>query len=119
VRFVRACIQGHIGDVDWHVFAHEKGDDCRRQLWLDERGTSGDLAEIFVRCDCGRANRSLAQALPSEDNHAPLGYCTGDRPWLGPYTREVCGGAEGKPQPNRLLVRSASNAYFPQVLSVI
>jgi hypothetical protein len=42
-----------------------------------------------------------------------LGPCDGARPWLGPHTREACDEA------NRLLVRTASNAYFPQVLSVI
>lgn len=118
VRFVQACINGHISDIDWHGFAHEYKDDCKRKLWLDERGTSGDLADIFVRCECGRANRSLAQALPHEERQKPLGSCRGDRPWLGVNSREQCGG-EGKRQPNRLLVRSASNAYFPQVLSVI
>ncbi len=42
-----------------------------------------------------------------------LGRCNGARPWLGPGTRESCG------IPNRLLIRSASNAYFSQTLSVI
>ena len=42
-----------------------------------------------------------------------LGTCDGSRPWLGQYSRETCG------EPNRLLVRTASNAYFPQVMSVI
>jgi len=119
IRFVQACVNGHIDDVDWHGFAHEFKDDCKRKLWLDERGTSGDLADIFLRCECGRAPRSLAQALPHGDASAPLGFCRGRRPWLGAHSAEKCGGDEGKAQPNRLLVRSASNAYFPQVLSVI
>lgn len=118
IRFVRACTRGHIGDLDWHGFAHGYSDDCRRQLWLDERGTSGDLADIFVRCECGKS-RTLANALPHDDNGSPLGSCDGSRPWLGRRAREACGGAGGKPQPSRLLVRAASNAYFPQTLSVI
>jgi hypothetical protein len=43
----------------------------------------------------------------------PLGFCDGSRPWLGPYTREEC------TEPNRLLIRTASNAYFPELMSVI
>src|SRR5438552_6028905 len=39
--------------------------------------------------------------------------CDGRRPWLGVSTREQCG------EPSRLLIRSASNAYFPQLMSVI
>jgi len=42
-----------------------------------------------------------------------LGHCDGSRPWLGPFTKETCG------EPSRLLVRTASNAYFSQILSVI
>ena len=37
----------------------------------------------------------------------------GSRPWLGPYTKETCG------EPNRLLIRTASNSYFPQLMSVV
>jgi hypothetical protein len=109
IRFVRACPSGHIGDIDWYRFAHQEASDCRRQLWLDERGTSGDLTEIVVRCECGR-RRDLAVAQKAAGS---LGLCDGARPWLGPYTREAC------PHPCRLLIRSASNAYFPQVMSVI
>ena len=42
-----------------------------------------------------------------------LGNCNGSRPWLGDTDEKGCG------DPNRLLVRTASNAYFPQVMSVI
>ena len=52
-RFVRACRMGHIGDIDWYWLAHEKDPKCRRQLWIEERGASGDIADIFIRCDCG------------------------------------------------------------------
>lgn len=114
VRFVRACRAGHIGDIDWYAFTHNGPSDCAkqgRQLYIDERGTSGDLTEVWIRCECGKAERSMAQAAVLA-NHA-LGSCDGSRPWLGVFTKEVCG------EPSRLLIRSASNAYFPQVMSVI
>jgi hypothetical protein len=110
VRFVRACKNGHIGDLDWFEFAHNGKTDCRRQLWIEERGTSGDLAEVWVRCECGRGERSMAQAAESP---VSLGRCDGRRPWLGPYANEKCG------ESNRLLIRTASNAYFTQLMSVI
>ena len=31
------------------------------QLWLDERGTSGDLADLYVRCECEKS-RGLFEA---------------------------------------------------------
>lgn len=114
IRFVRACRCGHIGDIDWYRFVHQGPTDCaakHRQLWIDERGTSGDLAEVWVRCDCGKAEQSMAQAAKLQDR--ALGHCDGSRPWLGAYTKESCG------EPNRLLIRTASNAYFPQKLTVI
>ncbi len=108
-RFVRACPRGHVDDLDWYGFVH--GDErCRRDLWLVERGTTGDLSDLAVVCDCGR-QRSLYEATELAEN--PLGVCTGARPWLGDHTGEDCN------QPSRLLIRTASNAYFPQVVSVL
>ena len=113
VRFVRACRSGHIADVDWYYFVHNGKSDCAKQqklLFLDERGTSGDLSEVFVRCEC-KQERSMAQA--ATPGMSALGLCDGGRPWLGPYTAERCG------EPSRLLIRTASNSYFPQLMSVI
>lgn len=109
-RFVRACPKGHVDDLDWHQFVHGVEDNCRRQLWLDERGTSGDLADLVVRCEC-KKSRGLHEATVME--LYPLGTCRGARPWLGRNSRESC------TLPSRLLIRTASNAYFPQVVSVL
>lgn len=109
-RFVRACPRGHVDDLDWRYFVHGGGERCRRQLWLDERGTSGDLADLVARCECGRS-RGMYEATVIEVN--PLGTCSGARPWLGRSAKEDCN------QPSRLLIRTASNAYFPQVVSVL
>lgn len=109
-RFVRACPKGHVDDLDWLAFVHGAELCDRRELWLDERGTSGDLSDLIVRCVCGKS-RGLYEATQLAMN--PLGTCSGARPWLGLYSRETCG------QPSRLLIRSASNAYFAQVMSVL
>lgn len=116
IRFVQACPRGHVSDINWKVFVHGQGDACTRPLWLEERGTSGDLTDVFVRCDCGKFK---ALSAATKLNDVPLGFCNGTRPWLGPRAAERCGGQGGSVQPNRLLVRSASNAYFAQTLSVI
>jgi Domain of unknown function (DUF1998) len=109
-RFVRACPRGHISDLPWHWYVHGSDDPCRRQLWLDERGTGGDLTDLTVRCECGE-RRGLYEASDLALN--ALGSCPGFRPWLGRDSREECG------MPNRLLIRTAANAYFPQVLSAL
>ena len=116
IRFVRACRYGHIDDIDWKTLVHGRDDRCtkpRPMYWIDEAGTSGDLADVRVSCDCGKSLRMSVAAERSFDN-PPLGWCDGKRPWLGDVAREPCPG-----EPMKLLLRSASHAYFPQVVSVI
>ncbi len=113
VRFVRACVRGHISDIDWYGFV--RGDyktEHTGDLWLDEGGAGNDFAEIYVR-DVKNNNqrRPLSEAMVRD---APvLGKCNGRSPWLGPRVFETCD------KPSRLLVRSASNAYFSQTIGVI
>lgn len=109
-RFVRACPRGHVDDLDWARFVHREDDNCRRQLWLDERGTTGDLSELTVRCECGK-QRQMHEA--TELDQIPLGTCSGARPWLGAHTEEDCN------LPSRLLIRTATNAYFPQAFGLL
>lgn len=116
VRFVQACPNGHVSDIDWPRVVHGSEKGCVGQLWLDERGTTGDLSELFVRCDCGRVPPVPLMRLQAGGEDGPvLGECRGERPWLGPKALEACKGKEGKAQRNRLLVRHASNAYFPVI----
>ena len=110
VRFVSGCRRGHIDDLDWRRLVHQGDTTCHRPLWLEERGTGAGIADIFIVCDCGK-ERSLYEA--SGPKAQILGRCKGKRPWIGPYAREQCN------EHNRLLVRTASNAYFSQTMSVI
>ena len=110
VRFVSACKKGHIDEFPWIAFTHEMQDRARcpaPSLRLIE-GSSGDFSEIEVRCVCG-ASRTLTQA--TLEGAAPL--CRGLRVWLGPEGKEECG------ERSRLLVRTASNGYFSQVVSAL
>ncbi len=110
VRFVRACPRGHVDDIDWRTFVHRERTACQHELELVQTGETGDLAELLVRCGCG-ANRRMSEA--SDRSARALGTCTGRRPWLGWEAREACG------EPARLLVRSASHAWFPVTRAVL
>ncbi len=114
IRFVQACPNGHLSDINWSHLVHGQGVGCGGQLWLDERGTTGDLAELSVRCDGCHRTMPLIQL---QGEHTRLGKCQGKRPWLGPEPGgdEVCVGPEGKAHNNRLLIRHASHAYLPVV----
>lgn len=107
IRFVAACKKGHIQDIDWPWQIHA-GTKCAEPLWLEEKGTTGDPRNIRIVCGCGR-NISLQNA------QAPnrFGKCMGKQPWLDRDAEGGCG------ESLRFLTRSATNAYFPQVLTVI
>jgi hypothetical protein len=111
VRFLRACRRGHIDDIDWRGFIHHGQRDCNVPIYrFTEIGNSGDASDIVVTCSCG-ASRHLEEAKePGKDT---LGHCRGKRPWLGFDADEQC------TEMSRLVIRNASNIYFPQVLSVI
>jgi hypothetical protein len=111
VRFVAACKRGHLSDFPWAMFAHleREGGACDRpELYLEERAL-GDISRIFVRCaNCDhRTPMSKANVLPYK--------CSGDRPWLGGRAANE----KDCKQDVELLVRTASHAYFSQVVSAL
>lgn len=113
VRFVQACVRGHISDIDWYGFVRRDYNTERTgDLWFDEGGAGNDFAEIYVR-DEKKDNHRRPLSEASIPDGSVLGWCRGRSPWLGPRVRAECG------KPNRLLTRSASNAYFSQTVSVI
>ena len=70
-----------------------------------------------MRClTCGIRRPLSDVTLPNS-----LGTCQGNRTWLGPNDREICIDPKkvGKAYFNRLLVRSASSAYFTHNITVI
>lgn len=109
IRFVAGCRKGHLQDIDWSYAVHVGTEGrCAQPLWLEERGTSGDPASTRVVCGCG-----AALSLRDAQADGRFGKCRGQRPWL--RSPEPGGCDENL----RFLTRTATNAYFPQVLTVI
>lgn len=110
VRFVAACRLGHLSDFPWRSFAHHgrvEGICDKPELFLEEGGT-GDLSRIRVRCaNCHHSN-------PLSAARSPIYDCDGDRPWLG-----GAGAKDPCKLKSELLVRTASDAYFAQVVSAL
>lgn len=107
IRFVCACDKGHLQDINWKWVVHG-GERCLEPMWVEERGTSADPADMSVVCGCGE--QALLQTLFQVGR---LGTCPGERPWL--LDREPNGCNEKL----KLLTRTATNTYFPQVYTVI
>jgi hypothetical protein len=108
VRFVMACENGHIQDFVWDRWVTHKADCQTRDLQLAE-GPTGDFAELLVRCKSCRARRPLIDATVTAQNPE----CTGQRPWLGDPDPAGCD------KKLRLLVRTASNSYFAELVSAL
>src|SRR5690606_18664058 len=107
VRFVVTCKHGHLDDFPWKWFVHTENKDCDGRELFFEEGTSGDFTQIIVLCKSCGAKRALADAR--EDKVLP--NCRGERPWLGAPGKQECS------EKQHLLSRTASNAYFSQVVS--
>jgi hypothetical protein len=107
IRFVCACENGHLQDIEWRWVVHG-GAPCQEPMWVEEKGTSADPADTSIVCGCGRR-------LSLQDTFQPgrLGVCRGERPWLIDRDPDGCG------LNLKLLTRTATNTYFPQVYTVI
>lgn len=141
MRFVAACKNGHLQDVEWGRVVHGDAAPCApEELGLVELGVAGDLADLSVRClRCGLAvvlaslvagghevddgEGEGGSGKDDGDGGKRLGFCSGKRPWLGKrVASEVCVDPDdeaGRPCRLRILVRHASNAYFPTTARVI
>lgn len=125
-RLVTACFHsdtdsgsdvqpGHIDDFPWALWAHKGQKICDKpQLKLLNTGGSAGLSGLEVRCfskECeGRVANSLAGVFGSDA--LDFCRCRGNRPWLGDKE-------EGCKRKIRVLMRGASNIYFPAVASAL
>ena len=109
VRFVEACKRGHVDEFRWITFVHGRpgAERCAAPQLKFEEGPSGDFQDIEIRCDCGEKAKLVAAMSGLELR------CHGARPWLGPQGGEECD------EKVKLLVRTASNSYFPQTVSAL
>jgi hypothetical protein len=124
IRFVCGCENGHLQDINWRWVVHQNrgggergGGDvsalagaCKKALWLEDVGTTADPRDTRVTCECG-ASISLEELSQPRR----LGPCGGERPWIGDLDPIPCDAQNGL----RLLTRSATNTYFPQIVRVI
>lgn len=120
MRFVMVCSDGHLGDVNWWLWAHsgvrpearvrcERYDESLRFNVLPDAG--GGLASLVVEAACG-AGRSLDRITGEEALHRAGIKCTGVQPWQRR-------GASPCDAPPRAVQRGASNLHFPRVASAL
>ena len=111
-RFMVACSRGHLDDFHWRHYVHGDDIDCRAELRLIDSGRTGAITDLWVSCPEHDRSRNLGQATGNAARRR-LPKCSGYRPWLGTESYEHCD------KEVRVILRGASNAYFPVVESAI
>jgi Domain of unknown function (DUF1998) len=111
-RYMVACSRGHLSDFPWHAYLHPTDVVCKSELRLEDTGRTGAITDLWIKCPMHGLSKNLGQAFGAA-GRARLPRCSAERPWLG--DRDPAGCSE---QP-RVLLRGASNAYFPVVASAI
>ena len=111
-RFMVACRRGHLDDFPWHRYVHGDDVECYEELKLTDSGRTGAITDLWVRCAGHNKSRNLGQATGISARKR-LPKCRGFRPWLGIDSFEHCD------ERIHVILRGASNAYFPVVESAI
>ncbi len=107
IRFVCACEKGHLQDIDWRWVVHD-GQPCQEPMWVEEKGTSADPADTTIVCGCGKPPVASGDVPAGPARQMPRRAAVAARP-----------GPEGCGEKLKLLTRTATNTYFPQVYTVI
>ncbi|MDB5974669.1 MAG: hypothetical protein JWR07_1429 [Nevskia sp.] len=116
MRFVVACEEGHLQDVDWHWWCHldaQKGETgtCARvgskMHFMVSGASGGDFDSMSITCACG-ASKSFV-GLTDQSRHIK---CWGHQPWE--FEKATCTSTTARVYP-----RGASNIYYPSVLSAL
>jgi hypothetical protein len=118
VRFVMACINGHLEDFPWYRWVHRnKVDNCSErdcELYLVERNDSSSLGSKVVECRHCNRRESLGAALAEEGMRFVLFEgCSGKRPWLRKDDSRACVDALGQKVYPKGVYKGGTNLYFP------
>lgn len=121
VRFIMACINGHLDDFPWYRWVHRgKVTDCNEQsarMYLVEDPSISSLESKTVECrNCSR-NMKMGMALGSLKSVMPEG-CHGTRPWLTTDDGQQCT-HNGERVYMQGLYKGSSNVYFPSTVRSI
>jgi hypothetical protein len=88
MRFVSACENGHLDDVDWRYWAHSGKNgsrDCRSldqlAFVVDTSVATGGLASVRIQCKCG-SSRSLEDLSNKSIIKETFKTCRGKHPWI-------------------------------------
>jgi len=118
MRFVSACANGHLDDVDWRYWAHSGPNgskNCKSidqlSFTVDTSAATGGLASIRVECKCG-SSRSMEDLSNKSIIKATFKTCSGKHPWIFGKQEECSADVV-------ILQRGATNLHYPSTISAL
>ena len=109
VRFVTACVYGHLDEFPWHWWVRHDSNCDSKSPELKFYAKGPGLGGLYIKCkNCNRE-----QSMRNSFRQSALRglTCRGSRPWLQ-TDDEICS-ANGDTGEYRVLQRGASNLYYP------
>ena len=125
VKFIAACINGHLEDFPWYRWAHRgKVDNCSEndaRLYLYDENTSSSLEDKIIKCtNCGRKERMIAALSKRGLRYVLPEGCKGRRPWLTTDDSAPCVDRRtGEMAFLQGIYKGATNVYFPKTVRSI
>ena len=110
IRFIKACPNGHMDEVDWYFIAHGRQAACQHSSWFKWYGGGGSLSEVIIECPvCGSRKHTLGQVYQW------------DWPCSGRFPEKEAGWQRYISQcdaPAKIIQRQASNLRIPELLTL-
>lgn len=115
MRFVGACEDGHLTDINWRLWAHSginTNKDCRAtdQLKFVVNKKGAGLDNLAIQCRACNSSRSLKD-LTNPTLTEKLLFCYAKHPWIFSEQPTSCD------KPLKVMQRGATNIYFPKIVS--
>ena len=124
MRFMVVCENGHVDDFPFIEWVHRKNKYIKGKCELKFfEGKGGGNSLMNLRAECVNCDEgySLAEAFSRKDEDSnPFSKlkmkkgCSGLKPWLGPLQQD-----SGCKKIPKVVLKSASNVYYPVVVSSI
>jgi hypothetical protein len=119
MRFVTACENGHLGDVDWRYWAHSDtggNRNCRAKdrlsFKIDSHSKNAGLGSLRVECGTCGSSRSLEDLSNKSLIKEIFRTCGGRHPWIYGHT-DPCDADVV------VLQRGATNLHYPRNMSAL
>lgn len=109
IRFVRACPEGHMDDVDWYGILHSYKKDCNNTIY-QWNAEGGSLRDVVITCDANAGGCGAKKTLL--DIYKGTKRCTGRLPERGTTFSSCKSDAQ-------VTLRGSSSLRIPEIITTI